>query len=66
MSPECFLKVFSDDCHRQFELFVKDLFTIIINSEFVIDVPLMKEVAVFEVGAVVLLQEVRAVFGGSI
>lgn len=52
--------------HRDSELFIKELFTIIVNSQFVIDIPLVKEVAVFNVWAVVFFKEVWTVFCGAI
>lgn len=59
-------EVAGHDAHGDFELFIKDLFTIIVNSQFVIDVPLMKEVAVLDVRALVFFQEVGAVLGCAV
>lgn len=66
MLSEGFREIVSDYPHRSLKLFIEDLFTVIVHRQFVIDIPFVQEVAVFDVRTLIFFEEVGTVFGRSI
>jgi len=58
--------VISHRFHCLPELLPKSKLAVVVNGNLIIDVPLVQEVTVVNVGAVVFLQKIGAVFGGAV
>lgn len=60
------IEVVRNNPHCLFELLPERQFGVVVTGHFIIDVPVVQEVAVLDVGTVMLLQEVGAVLGGAV
>lgn len=55
-----------NNLHSDAKLFIKYLFTIVVNGKFIVNIPFMQEIAVLYVWTFIFFQKIRAVFSCAV